>query len=434
MKKRKNNSSEKPQTNFDINLVFKFLNNYKFLLIFLFLVIIMYTQLYSALNQTIMHHSSWDSYTIQANAWLKGQTDLGRDYSWLELSYYQDKVYLGFPPFPSVPMFFLALFFGEETPSSLVTSLYAILSFLVIYMLCRRWKLSDLTATLWSVFLTFGSNLISVSVMGGVWFQAQSLSFLLTCLSILFITSDKKSHWYISLAFWAMAIGCRPFQIIYFPVYIYIMYQKLQKENFDTKAFLKTLIKILIIPVLIGFLYAAYNYVRFGNPLDFGRLYFKEFANETHGEFSMKYFMDNWRNIFRLPLDEHNKIQFQKFNGFAFYIANPFYIVFLLTFFVSVFRSIRKKIKLDMFDILIPGTILLHAIVTLSHKTLGGWQFGLRYFIDMLPMAFLYVLIKNTKINKFKDCETVITLSNIPLIIFSVALNIYGTLWLFLEW
>jgi hypothetical protein len=430
MKTKKNNAGKKSQ----INLISNFLNNYKFLLIFLLLAIIMYSQLYSALGQTIMHHSHWDSYTIQANAWLKGRTDLGQDYPWLELSYYQDKVYLGFPPFPSVPMLFLALFFGEETPSSFVTSLYAILAFLAAYMLCKRLKLADFSAALWAVFLTFGSNLISVSVIGGVWFQAQSLSFALTCLSILFITSDKKSHWYLSLAFWAMAVGCRPFQIIYFPVYVYIIYQKLQKEGFDTKAFLKTLTKILIVPAFIGFLYAAYNYIRFGNPLDFGRLYFEEFANEAHGEFSIHYLLSNWRNIFRLPLNENNEIQFQKFNGFAFYIANPFYIVFLAAFFASVFMAVRKKIKFDMFDLLIPGTILLHAIATLSHKTLGGWQFGLRYFIDMLPMAFLYVLIKSTKVNEFKKYQLSITLSTVPLIIFSVALNIYGTLWLFLEW
>ncbi|MDQ2084834.1 hypothetical protein RBH29_00090 [Herbivorax sp. ANBcel31] len=434
MKKKRNNSNKKSQAGSGDNLIYKFLNKYKFFIIFLILAIIMYGYLYSALNQTIMHNSHWDSYTLQANAWLSGQTHLGQDYPWLELAYYQDKVYLSFPPFPTVPMFFLAIFFGEETPSSLVTSLYAILAFLAIYMLCKRWKLSDFSAVMWAVFLAFGSNLISVSVMGGVWYQAQSLNFALTCFSIFFITSDKKAHWYLALALWAMAVGCRPFQIVYFPVYMYIVYQKLKKEGFDTKFFLKVLVKLSIIPAFIGFSYAAYNFIRFGNPLDFGRQYLLEYVNEPDGQFNINYFLNNWGNIFRLPLNENYKIQFPKFNGFAFYLANPFYIVFLFSFFTSIFMALRKKIKLNMFDLLIPGTILLHFLVTLSHRTLGGWQFGLRYFIDMLPMAFLYVLIKGSKINNFKKYEIPVTVSIIPLIVFSVALNIYGTLWLFLEW
>ena len=30
----------------------------------------------------------------------------------------------------------------------------------------------------------------------------------------------------------------------------------------------------------------------------------------------------------------------------------------------------------------------------LMHKTLGGWQFGARYTVDMLPMALMYLLLK----------------------------------------
>jgi hypothetical protein len=37
--------------------------------------------------------------------------------------------------------------------------------------------------------------------------------------------------------------------------------------------------------------------------------------------------------------------------------------------------------------------VLVNILLLCVHKTLGGWQFGARYTVDMIPMVFLYLLL-----------------------------------------
>ena len=42
---------------------------------------------------------------LQAQSWLEGRLDLGKDYPYLELAVFGGKYYVSFPPFPSYIMF-----------------------------------------------------------------------------------------------------------------------------------------------------------------------------------------------------------------------------------------------------------------------------------------------------------------------------------------
>jgi hypothetical protein len=63
--------------------------------------------------------------------------------------------------------------------------------------------------------------------------------------------------------------------------------------------------------------------------------------------------------------------------------------------------------------------VIANIVLLCMHKTLGGWQFGARYTIDMIPMVFLYLLLSK------KARPT-----RIEFIIGTVAImfNIYGAL------
>ena len=387
----------------------------KNLIIALIIILIMYLFVYSIMHQAILSNNAYDSYTLQAQSWWRGETALEHDYSWLELATYKGGIYVSFPPFPSVPMFLLVPFFGTNTPSNLINSIYAILSFIVIFAFCKRKGLSDLPSLFWSAFAVFGSNLISISFFGGVWYQAQVLSFLMSALSIYFITSKKQWHWYIAMICWAFAIGCRPFQIVYLPIYISILYSNLKSNN---RPFIH-IAKYLVVPALIGGLYAWYNFIRFDNILEFGHNYLPEFIESTNGQFHWSYIIQNFPNLFRLPYFENNLLSFPKFNGFAFYIANPIFIVF----FIGLIKRFLNK-NLSRNNIIILGCIIVHIILFLAHKTLGGWQFGIRYFVDIIPFLFLSISSSDLKVHRYE----------IILFAFGLILNIYGTLWLMLEW
>ncbi|MBQ1642031.1 MAG: hypothetical protein II104_03205, partial [Oscillospiraceae bacterium] len=156
--------------------------------------------------------NSWDSYTLQSLAWLNGRTDLGRDYEWLELAIYNGKYYVSFPPVPSLVNLPFALLFGENVPANLIVAIYGSVSIVLAYkimMLCGR---DGKSSAFWALFLVWGSNMLWMTTEGGVWFQAQALNMLL-CLAAVYSALKDRST--LSLAFSALAVGCRPFSAVY---------------------------------------------------------------------------------------------------------------------------------------------------------------------------------------------------------------------------
>lgn len=397
----------------------------KNLILALFLVFIVYFFLYTTLKQGIFSANPYDSYSLQAISWWKGRADLGQDYSWLELAYYGDKIYLSFPPFPSVVMFLLVPFFGEGVPSNLLVTLYAVASFIILYLFCiRRRGLSDTKALFWAGFAVFAGNLLSISPFGGVWYHAQTLSFFMCVLSLYLITSEKPINWCLALVFWAFAIGCRPFQILYFPLYVFILYKNLKKRGQG----LLQMLKYLIGPIIVGALYALYNYIRFDSIFEFGHNYLPEFTQSKLGQFHYRYILENLPKLFRLPYFEDGMLTFPKFNGFLFFVANPIFICYFI-YLVKTLRGKGPKLGDQAKDtrvkaIIILSCALLHIVWFLSHKTLGGWQFGTRYLVDLIPYIFFSITLADIDVKRYE----------IGLFAFGLVLNIYGTLWLNLGW
>ena len=99
-------------------------------------IVFLYVFLYLQLNQGLLSHSYYDSYTLQAMAWLQGRVSLEQDYSSLELALYEDRVFVSFPPFPSVILVLLVPFFGQETPNNLLSTLYTVLSYVFAFLYC----------------------------------------------------------------------------------------------------------------------------------------------------------------------------------------------------------------------------------------------------------------------------------------------------------
>ena len=263
-----------------------------------------------------------------------------------------------------------------------------------------------------------------MSVFGGVWFEAQALCFLLITASLYYLTSTKRLHWYIALLLFAFAVGCRPLDLVYTPIYVWFMHRHLSDSSGGTLPWGKSLLRMIpyFVPfAAVGLLYAIYNYVRFQSPFEFGHNYLPEFLESEHGQFNFRYILDNWRNIFQLPsYAADGSLTFPKFNGFAFYIANPLFVVWIVIMVQNLIK--RRKPKLGL---MLPLLIVLHMLLTLSHKTLGGWQFGIRYFIDMLPFVFLYIYLSVPKLDVKKY--------QVPLLAFALMINLYGTLWFYLS-
>ncbi len=361
-------------------------------------------------NIDIFKHNPYDSYTRQALAWQEGKTYLDNppeELAYLELAIYEGKYYVSFPPVPSLIEYVLTLFFGQDTPNQFMLFVYIVISCVALTLLFYK-KHNLLTSVTLGITATLGTNLLSIAVFGGVWHDAQCLSFALCSVAALLIYSDNKVLNGLSLFLAALAVGCRPFTAIFIPFLLLILYRKNKQMK------LYQFWPYLVAPAFVAFSLMAYNYCRFDNPFEFGHNYLPEFTRAEEGQFSFSYLLPNLLQSFKLPLkfEPEFLLDINKFSANIFYIFNPFFVVF---FYYNIKNCIVNR---QLEDFLFPIAVMLFIIATCMHKTLGGAQFGARYYLDMIPYLAMYVSTK--KINfSFEVFRAEICL-------FALGLNIYG--------
>ena len=392
----------------------------------LVILVLVLFYLAAANGQDIFRHNPYDSYTRQALAWHEGRTDLAVEKSsvaYLELAFFEDKIYVSFPPVPSCVEFFLTPFFGQNTPNQLLLYLYCLISGVALTCLFLR-KHSPAVAVCYGLLCSVGTNFLGIVLFGGVWHEAQGLSFMLCSLAAALISSKKKWCWGLSLFLAALAVGCRPFTVLFLPFLLWELYRHLQNDGAEKFQLFKRFSLYLIAPAIVALGLMAYNTVRFGNPLEFGHNYLPEFVNSENGQFSLAYLPENLAQIFRLPeftwknisvlgmdIPVPAGVHFNMYTASAFYLVNPVILVFMVFAFTN---CLKKQDKLQHISWLC--AFLIFILVTCMHKTLGGCQFGARYFLDMIPFLALYLSKQDLKAGAgaWGTC------------IFSVLFNIYG--------
>ena len=350
------------------------------------LMLLGYIFIHMLFGGTLLSYNCWDSYSLQAMSWLSGRLDMGKNYEWLELAVYNGKYYLSFPPLPSVVMLPFVLLFGEKTPSNLVSALYGIFTAMIAYKILKKAGMKRGGAVFFAIAYVWGSNMLWLSTSGGVWFLAQGLNMLLLTACVYFAQQKMRVAAY---AMAALAVGCRPFSVCMFlPLMAYFYMADKDRPMADR---IRGQIRSLIIPAFIAVCYMLYNYVRFDNVLEFGHNYLPEFTRSEKGQFSLSYILPNLYNLLLRPvtLRADLTLEYPLFDGFMFYIANPMFLIW----FAAVVKDVRQK-KLDAVRLCIVIAVLAELLLLCAHKTLGGWQFGARYTVDMLPMALMYLLLK----------------------------------------
>jgi len=385
------------------------------------------------------NHSSFDSYTLQAMAWRKGEAKLDKNYPHLELAIINrdwlathdksdymayretfgdvsapiqhvegNEYYVSFPPVPSVPLFLISFITGSDTPDNLLSLLYVTASLVFAILIMRRLGYGAAISVLAGFFVGAGSGAYFLSVnryAGGPWFAAQTLALMLTLAALYTALSPRRVGLYFSFGLLALAVGCRPFQIIYF---VYLAYLAAKRHDFRV---LRTW-SYYIAPAVIGGTYMWYNYIRFGNIFEFGHNYLPEFMRDPIGQFSLKYISSNTKSFFKIfPYYNEGTLEFSKF-GFCFYVANPLFIFAALCLIAAVVRFCVKraisgnkprekagkgKITADTDNLIqVLGLAFLcglHLLLLMMHRTNGGWQFGMRYTVDIVPGALLLAAV-----------------------------------------
>lgn len=359
----------------------------------------------------------YNTYALQADSWRQGRLDLGKDYPWLELAIFEGKYFCSFPPFPSYILFPLTFLFGSQTPDYVLVLLLDLLAAFFLYKLAVKLGVKEETATLLTLFVTVGANTLFVMVSPSIWFFAQLVCFTTAVIAIYYAKSGKGA---LSLFWWAASVGCRPMQVLFLPVLLVLLYQHEREKDAET-AGVKLVLRRWYWASPMGGVAISYmllNYLRFGNILEFGHNYLPEFVRAEKGQFHLDYIKTNLPSLLHLPeYNEDGTMLINHFGNLSFFIACPITVIALIGLGYVIYRRNVQLIVMGSMIVVLSAVYLL--IITM-HRTLGGWQFGNRYAIDILPYVYLLVgLITAKHPGLAKYC--------VPFCMFGTCLNIVGT-------
>lgn len=329
----------------------------------------------------------YNTYTRQAMAWREGLLHLPYDVSYLELAVYQGEYYVSFPPLPSVVLLPLTYLVGWDTPDNLLVKLYALGACLLMYAALKHAGYRKWEAGIFSFLFCFASSLLPLTLDGAVWYHAQVLAFFLTTAAVCFLALDRPT---LALLGYALAVGCRPFNALYgLPLFAAYLANS-RREGKDFKTMIRALIPGVCLGLCVAFGLGLYNYIRFGDPLEFGHNYLPEFSTQGGIQFSLDHVAKNVKNfLLRLPFN--SEWQLERF-GFSMLIACPTLVLMLYWFIADLFRRSMRAEK-----VVVLLACVAHAFLLLMHRTFGGYQLGARYAVDLVPYTFFYLLLTPEK-------------------------------------
>lgn len=358
-------------------------------------------------GRSLFEHAVVDQHTLQALAWLEGRADLGRKPRYLEVAEFEGRYYVSFPPTPSLVELPLAAVFGRDTPNSL-----ALFAFVLAGALAQRRMLlargfDARSASLAALAFVFGTNLYVSCVKATVWAQGQALGWAFAILGIGRVLENPRGGLrgpgpgYLLLS---LAVGCRPFYVFLTPLFLAL---DVRSSGRSPRRALMSAVAWMA-PFLA--LLAWYNWLRFGNPLEFGHSHLAWARDLPSGIFSLAYLPRNLYHVWlRLPdwSSSQPPLDFDPW-GTAFWLNNGIFVFALW------------GLARGGFDPLIRGAGLL-ALFTiwpllLMHETNGWRQFGYRFLIDLLPLGFVVLLFAYRRFSRLMWAVS----------LFSFLVNLYG--------
>jgi hypothetical protein len=324
-----------------------------------------------------------------ADAFLHGQLHLRvLPPSTHDLSFYEGRYYLYWPPFPALLLVPFVALFGVGFSDIIFTLLIAGFNVALVALLLRRAcergvvDLSQLQRGLLVLFFALGTVHLTLAPLGRVWFTGQLIGF--ACVGLAYLAA-LSLHGAKAFALAGLAIACafltRNHLVLagLWPA-IYLLYRHWEANWKRLVSYTLT----GLIPVIgaVGLL-AMYNWLRFGHPLDNGLDYHQMASRfvedyQRYGAFSTHYLPTNlfYQYIaYPFPIDENSVM------GGSLFLLSP-------VFFAAFWGLFFGRPRWSMWTL--AATILLIATPILLLMGTGWIQWGPRYTLDFtIPLLLL---------------------------------------------
>ncbi|HQU86929.1 MAG TPA: hypothetical protein PKY59_27595 [Pyrinomonadaceae bacterium] len=344
-----------------------------------------------------------------------------------------------------IPFAFLKLVgIVKEMPAAFIASFSSAVICIFLYLISNKYAVSFAKQILLIVSILFGTWMWMNLTFGGAWQFALGFAMIGELGAIYFTVYDRKPL--VAGFFFAMAFGNRTENLLTAPIFMWILYKfqvssfkfqveeietenkssskkrKIKDQNFETKSEIPNpksqiihIARFCVFPFILGILTLVYNYIRFDSPTDFGYARIPGVLQEPwyfDGIFSVQYIPGQaWEMLLHL---------WEVKNEFPYLVPNGFSssIVWSSPFLLLIFR--RKHLNRSLVILTWIAIVILTFLLWI-HGNSGGWQFGYRYAMILLPWFFVLLLENSPK---------KITLTEGVLIAFSILMNLYAT-WLF---
>ena len=374
-------------------------------------------------------YSFWD---LLAGAFLKGRLYIENPPYTHDLTLFRGKWYVPMPPLPAFLFLPIAYLIGAENLSTsylsmVLSAINGVLVLLILKKLVqRKWINLSGQGMFWLVVLfLFGTPHLWVGISGRGWYVSQILTVLFLALAV-YAALRFWSPWLVA-TFIAIAMLARPNSLMTWPFVFAISMQILKENNgrIDLKQAVLWSAKTVLPIAAAIFVLLTYNYLRFENFMDFGYTTVNAGPDivlnvQTYGLFSPHYIPWNLE-VMLLKMPKINwGVPFPTEPRGAVWPVDPtttgMSIFFTTPALLYLFRRYPKQWWVWGAWI----AVLFNVVMLSLYSNTGSAQFGYRYILD-----FLVPLIAMLAVGMGKKVPWLF----IVLVLFSIAINIYGAYW-----
>jgi hypothetical protein len=326
-------------------------------------------------------HTPYDNYVLLADAILHGR--LWIDPLWpgpmIDAVLFDGHRYVVNDPVPALLLLPLAAFVGDRANETLLACLLCGVAVGAAWALLGRLGVTDRIALWLIAFMLVGTDLLWCSMLGDVWFVAQTSAVAFLMLALCELAGARRG-WLVALWF-ALALGSRFTIVMALPVmawWVWDGFTNVERRPRSLAAFAATLLPFFV-------LWVFYNEARWHVPWDAGHTIFYRqdpfMGAPTGSPFSLDNLVGELYSFFVLPPEWDAKAHALRplMAGTALWFTSP---ALLLALFARTPR--RLVVSLWCATLLVAGPSLLY-------YANGGAQFGMRHALDFEP--FLLVLM-----------------------------------------
>ncbi|MCC6650678.1 MAG: hypothetical protein IT348_05975 [Candidatus Eisenbacteria bacterium] len=333
----------------------------------------------------LLRSSHWAHYIYLADAFLNGHLHLvhvPNDAG--DMARIGDKLYVVFGPFPALLLMPLVPFLQRGTPDVLVLSLTA---------LAGAWAFHGLLATLHGsrdrtllacATLTFalGTAMHYGAPMGNVWLHAQITA---TALQVFALLAAANGRAWTTGVLLGLTVLTRSTTTLALPFAAWLLWTREEREGGEPakgRPWLPLALALLVPVGLAAALHGAYNWARFGSPLDAGYHYILmgpefEALVKQYGRFSLHFLPQNLYGWLLRPPIWQNGYFHPDPHGMSLLLTTPYLLLALWP---------RKWSRLEVFALVSFALISLPSLLYYN----DGWvHFGQRFALDGIALGLI---------------------------------------------